>query len=141
MPDSSKVSSVERNYDLTRRGKVGATRAIPPGGYQLLDDAGRVGRRELRTAELAEKLLDLSCRSAPIVRWAYSAFTYEVKRNHAKDPYALPPSVVGAWEGPDEIAQPSSGRSSSKATSSAVTAFTTWIWNRSGSQRQVRSRS
>jgi hypothetical protein len=111
VPDSSKVSCVERNYDLTRRGKVGATqRYTAREVINILDDAGRVGRRELRTAELAEKLLDLSSRSAPIVRWAYSAFTYEVKRNHAKDPYALPPSVVGVWEGPDEIAQPSSGK-------------------------------
>ena len=104
------LSSAERNYDLTRRGQVGTSRRYACREViNILDDAGRVGRREFRTAELSEMLLDLSAAGAPRVRWAYGAFTYEVERKHAKDPYALPAAVISYWEGPDEIALPRSG--------------------------------
>jgi hypothetical protein len=97
-------------YNLTRRGQLGTScRYACREVVNLLDDAGRVGRREVRTAELTEKLLDLSADDAPRERWAYTAFTYEVQRNHAKDCYALPAAAVEFWEGPDEIAVPPSG--------------------------------
>jgi hypothetical protein len=100
----------ERDYDLTRRGQVGTSRRYACREFiNVLDDAGRVGRRELRTAELSEKLLDLSSDDAPRMRWTYSGFTYKVERNHAKDRYALPAAAVRYWEGPDEDATPSSG--------------------------------
>ena len=107
----TKLSRAKADYDLTRRGKAGASRRYACREViNILDDAGRVGRRELRTAQLSETLLDPGSDGVPRERWAYSAFTYAVERNHAKDPYALPAAAVRFWEGPDEIALPPSGK-------------------------------
>jgi hypothetical protein len=101
----------QRDYDLTRRAKVGTKhRYACTDVVNVLDDAGRAGRRERRTAELSEQIFGLSSDGSPLVRWAFTAFTYDVEVNHAKDPYALPASVVSFWDGAPEDARPPSGK-------------------------------
>jgi hypothetical protein len=96
---------LERDYDLTRRAQVGAKqRYFCRDVFNLLDSAGRIVYRRRRTAELSEEILDLSSDGTPVVRWAYTAFTYNAE---GKDTVSA--GVAALLAGAAEDALPTSG--------------------------------
>jgi hypothetical protein len=75
----------------------------------ILDYAGRPAIRQLRSAKLAEEILDLSSDGAPRARWKYTDFTCEIERNDAKDAYVLIAPVKSFWEANPKDLLPLSG--------------------------------
>jgi len=78
--------SLETEYDLTWRGAIGAHRRYScKDDANVLDDAGRVVRRERRTADVSTVVLGLASDAMPIVRWTFTGFTSEVERHRFDD--------------------------------------------------------
>ena len=77
---------LEAEYDLTWRGTIDTKhRYMCNDEVNVLDDAGRVVRRERRGAELSALIVGIVPDSAPIVRWTFSAFTSELERHNFDD--------------------------------------------------------
>lgn len=98
---------LKRQYDLTMRtapGEVHRYRCRDV--LNILDDAGRVGHRQQRTAALVVTNLGLAHDGNPRLRWSYDHFSYEVERNRIEDAYALPAGVECILFGASEEAIP-----------------------------------
>jgi hypothetical protein len=97
------VSSLDRDYDLTRRLRAGSSsRYACSDVFNLLDDGGCVARSERRDATLCEETVDVRSDGTAFVRWTYTDFAYTVDGAQSEEDEAIPSSGSIVFEGNPE---------------------------------------